>query len=81
MSKESGKLKDQMLVVIDNLYCYTLLTVLMIFQFIYIPPTTGVAQWVKRSPRKRVVGCSNSCRDRPKSLKQVVTAPMLNTRQ
>ena len=36
--------------------------------------------WLKRSPRKRNVGCSNPSRDRHKSLKQVVTAPPLNTR-
>ena len=29
-------------------------------------------------PRKRKVGCSNPRRDRPKSLKQVVTAPLPN---
>ena len=30
------------------------------------------------SPRKQKVGCSNPSRDRPKSSKQVVTAPLLN---
>ena len=34
-----------------------------------------------RSHRMRKVGCSNPNRDRPKSLKQVVTAPLLNVRQ
>ena len=35
---------------------------------------------LERSPRKRKVGCSNSNRDRPKSLKQVVTTPLTNAR-
>ena len=35
--------------------------------------TAMVAQWVERWPRKRKVGFSNPSRDRPKSLKQVVT--------
>ena len=34
---------------------------------------------LERSPPKRKVGCSNPSRDRPKSLKQVVTAPLPNT--
>ena len=29
--------------------------------------TAAVAQWVRASPRKRKGGCSNPCRDRPKS--------------
>ena len=32
------------------------------------------------SPRKRKVGCSNPSRDRTKSLKQIVTAPLPNAR-
>ena len=38
----------------------------------------AVAQWVRVFARKRKVGCSNPSRDRPKSLKQVVTAPLPN---
>ena len=37
-------------------------------------------QWgslIERSPRLQKVGCSNPGRDRPKSLKQIVTAPLL----
>ena len=36
---------------------------------------------LERSPRKRKVECSNPNRDRLKSLKQVVTAPLPNARQ
>ena len=36
---------------------------------------------LERSPRKRKVGCSNPSRDRPKSIKQVVTDLSLNARQ
>ena len=43
--------------------------------------TAAVTQLVKNSPRMRKVGCSNPSRDRPKSLKQSMTAPMLNARQ
>ena len=35
---------------------------------------------LERSPLKRKVGCSNPSFNRPKSLKQVVTAPLTNTR-
>ena len=35
---------------------------------------------LERSPRKRKVGCSNPGRKRPKSLKQIVTAPLPNAR-
>ena len=35
---------------------------------------------LERSPRKRKVGCSNPNRDRPKSLKQVMTAKLPNAR-
>ena len=36
---------------------------------------------LKRSSLKRKVVCSNPSRDRPKSLKQVMPAPMLNALQ
>ena len=38
---------------------------------------------LERSPRMRTVGCSNPIRERPLTVKQVVTAPMLhvNVRQ
>ena len=36
---------------------------------------------LESSPRKRKVGCSNPRRDRSKSEKQVVTAPLLNAQQ
>ena len=39
-----------------------------------------VAQGLERSPRKRKVSCLNPRRDRPKSFKQVVTAPLRNAR-
>ena len=44
---------------------------------------SGGASELERSPRKRKVVrmCSNPSRDRPKSLKQVVTAPLQNARQ
>ena len=35
---------------------------------------------LERSSHKRKVGCSNPSRDGPKSLKQVVTVPLLNAR-
>ena len=38
----------------------------------------AVAQWVRVFARKRKVGCSNPSRERPKSLKQVMTAPLPN---
>ena len=41
----------------------------------------GGAAGFERSPRKRKVGRSNPSRNKPKSLKQVVTAPLLNARQ
>ena len=45
---------------------------------------TGVMQQslaaMLASPRMRKVECSSPCRDRPKSLKQVVTVPLLNAR-
>ena len=40
----------------------------------------AVAQWVTTFGRKRKFGCSNPSRERPKSLKQVVTAPLSNAR-
>ena len=33
---------------------------------------------LERSPRKRKVGCSNPCRNRPNSLREVVTVPQPN---
>ena len=39
-----------------------------------------ITQGSERSPRKRKVVCSNPRRDKPKSLKQIVTAPLPNTR-
>ena len=39
------------------------------------------AQATKRSPHKRKVGCLNPSYNRPKSWKQVVTAPLLNAQQ
>ena len=36
---------------------------------------------LKRLPRMWKIGCSNPSSDRPKLLKQVVTAPLLNARQ
>ena len=36
---------------------------------------------VKRSPRMRKIGIRTPYRDRPKSLKQVVTGPLSNARQ
>ena len=36
--------------------------------------------WIERWPRKRKVGRSNPSSDRPKSLKQVMTAPLTNAR-
>ena len=38
----------------------------------------AVARWVTAFGRKRKFGCSNPSRERPKSLKQVVTAPLPN---
>ena len=38
----------------------------------YIEPPRW-SSWLERSPRKRKVECSNPSRDRPNSLKQVVT--------
>ena len=49
-----------------------------------ILPIQGQRWWrsgLERWPRKRKVGCSNLSRDRPKSLKQLVTAPLPNARQ
>ena len=40
--------------------------------------TSAVAQWVRAFPRKRKVRCANPSRNRPKSLKQVATAPLPN---
>ena len=36
---------------------------------------------LERAPRMRKFGCSNPSHGRPKSEKQVVTAPLLNARQ
>ena len=35
-----------------------------------------IYMYLDRDSRKRKVGCSNPSRDRPKSLKQVVTTPL-----
>ena len=43
--------------------------------------TAAVSRWVRGSPFMRKVGCLNPSRDIPKSLKQVVTAPLPNARQ
>ena len=43
--------------------------------------TITLEQWVKALPGMRKVGCLNPSCDRPKSFKQVVTAPLLNVRQ
>ena len=43
--------------------------------------TATMAQWVSRWSRKRKVGCSKLSRNKPNSLKQVLTAPLLNARQ
>ena len=43
--------------------------------------TVAVAQWIRALVSQAEVKCSNPSRDRQKSLKQVVTAPLLNARK
>ena len=52
--------------------------VLMLYYFLLV--AAAVAEWVRALPRKRKVGSSNPSRDIPKSLKQIVTAPLQNDR-
>ena len=50
----------------------------------YVQTRIKLRRWrsqVERSPRMRKIGCSNPDRDRNTSLKQIVTAPLLNALQ
>ena len=53
--------------------------------FYIIHTHTQVPRWrcsrLEGSPRMPKVGCSNSGRDKPRLLKQILTAPLLNNRQ
>ena len=50
-------------------------------EVLFVPNTAKPRRWrsgLERSPRKRKIGCSNPSSDKPKSFKQVVTAPLPN---